>query len=131
MINGFGFNGNLEDIGKKAAEMEIMLDFAERLIRLDDDGTEMTELQRDGIRHLFRDNGENVLLLEFLKDKLDNMLFRMIQMRRRNEWVAEDLEEPEARVGALVAEEPEEGETEEAFQARRRKEIQDGLADTH
>ncbi len=118
MASGFTVNSLIDELGEKISLLDGQLTEVEYLVKVDDDhtGDDLdVKFIRDDVRHVC--SYENAVRLTYLERRLTNVSCRLADLRRRNAWVREDVEEPEAKVGAVVAED--EGEA--------RKEIKDGL----
>lgn len=121
-ISGFQMNTWVDELNVLLAKIDGHVDEAEYFIKVDDnDGfkdEDYAKFSRDNIRHVLQE--DTALSLEFARRKLDHIVHRVFDARRRNDWVSEEIEEHEAKVGMTVAED---GTDEQ------RKEIKDGLRD--
>lgn len=117
---GFTMNRLLDELGNNIALIAGQIDEAEHLVKIDDDHTgDPIDIKfiRDDVRHVC--SYEDAVRIAYMNKQLDSLSYRLWELRRRNDWVREDIEEPEAKVGDVVAETLEDA----------RMEIKDGLRD--
>lgn len=125
MACGFRTNSVLDELAERVSLLDGQVDEVEHLVKVDDDSsTDDDDLdakfRRDTVRHVA--SRENAVRVDYLASRLSDLAFRLAELRRRNEWVRQDIEEHQAKVGDTVAED---GTPEQ------REEIRDGLRDAH